>query len=249
MPFHPRFGVLIRAVAPSRESRPTPDWTPRRDGLPRRFRSSTRRAPEFPRAPPPAVPGSAPPRHRPPPRIGPPRAVPARGPSRQSDGPLPGHTERFSHLSPARQRPPALCSQPTTTATTAKAGRRCPDTHLTGRIRRPDEARNAHPTGHHRITRRPDREEGAGRHSIGLGGGYAARCETPTSHIARGVGAGPTVQLLDIGDAGSMDYPAPPSLVLPSTAPAGTAQRSPRRADPFPPNTYRRAPRGPASHS
>jgi hypothetical protein len=248
MPFHPRFGVLIRAVAPSRESRPTPDWTPRRDGLPRRFRSSTRRAPEFPRAPPPAVPGSAPPRHRPPPRIGPPRAVPARGPSRQSDGPLPGHTERFSHLSPARQRPPALCSQPTTTATTAKAGRRCPDTHLTGRIRRPDEARNAHPTGPHRITRRPDREEGAGGHSIGLGGGYAARCETPTSHIARGVGAGPTSSYWTSATPVRWITPPRPPSYYPAPLPAGTAQRSPRRADPFPPNTLS-PPSGPASHS
>src|SRR5664279_6479471 len=47
MPFHPRFGVLIRAVAPSRESRPTPTGHPAETGCraasaPRRFAPAVR---------------------------------------------------------------------------------------------------------------------------------------------------------------------------------------------------------------
>src|SRR5664279_3637208 len=44
VPRHACLGVLIRAMAPSRESRLTPTGHVRRDGLPRRFRSSTLRA-------------------------------------------------------------------------------------------------------------------------------------------------------------------------------------------------------------
>src|SRR5664279_1865216 len=80
---------------------------------------------------------------------------------------------RFSHPSPARQRPPAVCSQPTATATKGKP--RCPGTHLTAAQLPP--GRTGSPTEPAAGTAPLETEKSEPTDAIGPGGGHAARCE------------------------------------------------------------------------